>query len=93
MFIALQHAISTELIKELAVDNQNLDAFSVKLQRYPHPSFIQDLASDILQFTLPLVLMISISFPISNAVKLVALEKELQLKVFCFSLQKLLCSL
>lgn len=79
MFIALQHAISTELTTRLT--GEDLSEFLMNIQRYPHPEYLQDHGSDILNFLLPLFILIGISFPVSYMIQSVTMEKELQLKV------------
>ncbi|XP_052740190.1 phospholipid-transporting ATPase ABCA3-like [Bicyclus anynana] len=78
MFIALQHAISMELVSRLT--GVNLRTFRVNLQRYPHPSYVEDLAVEALMFIFPLFVMLSFSYTAVNIVRSVTLEKELQLK-------------
>ncbi|XP_038212274.1 ATP-binding cassette sub-family A member 3-like [Zerene cesonia] len=78
LFIALQHSISMELVSRLT--NTNLKNFTVNIQRYPHPSFVEDLAVEALNFIFPMFVMISFSYTAVNIVRAVTLEKENQLK-------------
>ncbi|CAB3224168.1 unnamed protein product [Arctia plantaginis] len=78
IFIALQHAISIELVSR--VTGQDLSSFRVKLQRYPHPPYLEDLAVDLLQLMFPMFIMLSFSYTAVNIVRAVTIEKELQLK-------------
>ncbi|CAH2236791.1 jg8550 [Pararge aegeria aegeria] len=78
MFIALQHAISMELVSRIT--GENLRTFRVNLQRYPHPSYVEDLAVEALIFIFPLFFMLSFSYTAVNIVRSVTLEKEQQLK-------------
>ncbi|CAH0723431.1 unnamed protein product, partial [Brenthis ino] len=79
LFIALQHTISMELISRVAGERLQ-DAFPVNIQRYPHPSYMQDLAVQTLIFIFPMFFMISFSYTAVNIVRNVTVEKELQLK-------------
>lgn len=79
MFIALQHAVSSEIISRIT--GENLTEFDVNIQRYPHPPYVQDIAVEFLQFLLPLFLTLTFSYTAVNIVRAVTLEKELQLKV------------
>lgn len=79
MFIALQHAISMELVSRIT--GENLRMFRVNLQRYPHPSYVEDLAVEALMFIFPMFFMLSFSYTAVNIVRAVTIEKELQLKV------------
>ncbi|XP_075973498.1 phospholipid-transporting ATPase ABCA3-like isoform X2 [Anticarsia gemmatalis] len=78
MFIALQHVISTELVSRLT--GMDLQSFSVFIQRYPHPPYMQDLAVDLLKIMFPMFIMLSFSYTAVNIVRAVTVEKELQLK-------------
>ncbi|CAG5059697.1 unnamed protein product, partial [Parnassius apollo] len=78
MFVALQHAISTELISRIT--GENLRNFNVKLQRYPHPAYVEDLVVEALQLLFPMFILISYSYTAVNIVRAVTVEKELQLK-------------
>ncbi|XP_045771590.1 ATP-binding cassette sub-family A member 2-like [Maniola jurtina] len=78
MFIALQHAISMELVSQIT--GENLRMFRVNLQRYPHPSYVEDLAVEALMFIFPMFFMLSFSYTAVNIVRAVTIEKELQLK-------------
>lgn len=79
MFIALQHAVSSEIISRIT--GENLTEFDINIQRYPHPPYVQDIAVEFLQFLLPLFLTLTFSYTAVNIVRAVTLEKELQLKV------------
>lgn len=79
MFIALQHVISMELVSRLT--GENLRTFPVNLQRYPHPSYVEDVVVEALMFIFPMFFMLSFSYTAVNIVRSVTIEKELQLKV------------
>ncbi|XP_050667150.1 phospholipid-transporting ATPase ABCA3-like [Leptidea sinapis] len=78
MFIALQHSISMELISRQT--NLDLENFTVNIQRFPHPPYLQDLAVEFLTYIFPLFVIISFSYTSVNIVSAVTTEKENQLK-------------
>ncbi|KAI8435958.1 hypothetical protein MSG28_004122 [Choristoneura fumiferana] len=78
MFIAIQHVVSMELITHLT--GESMQEFSVNVQRFPHPSYIEDFAVEALQFLFPMFIMLSFSYTAVNIVRAVTVEKELQLK-------------
>lgn len=79
MFIALQHVVSSEIISRIT--GENLNQLDVHIQRYPHPSYVQDVAVEFLQFLLPIFVMFAYTYTSVNIVRAVTVEKELQLKV------------
>lgn len=72
-----------ELISRVAGERLQ-DTFPVNIQRYPHPSYVQDLAVQTLLFIFPMFFMISFSYTAVNIVRNVTVEKELQLKVYTY---------
>ncbi|XP_013169431.1 PREDICTED: ATP-binding cassette sub-family A member 3-like isoform X2 [Papilio xuthus] len=78
IFIALQHAVSMELISRMT--GNNLRRFTVNLQRYPHPPYVEDLVIEALQLLFPMFVILSFSYTAVNIVRAVTVEKELQLK-------------
>ncbi|XP_068631847.1 phospholipid-transporting ATPase ABCA3-like [Battus philenor] len=78
MFIALQHTISMELISRMT--GENLRHFTVNLQRFPHPPYVEDLAVEAMQLLFPMFILLSFSYTAVNIVRAVTVEKELQLK-------------
>ena len=68
-----------ELISRFA--GEKLNDFTVNLQRYPHPPYVEDLAVEALIFIFPMFFMLSFSYTAVNIVRSVTVEKELQLKV------------
>lgn len=79
IFIALQHAVSVELISRMT--GNNLRRFTVNLQRYPHPPYVEDLVIEAMQLLFPMFVILSFSYTAVNLVRAVTVEKELQLKV------------
>ncbi|XP_046959913.1 phospholipid-transporting ATPase ABCA3-like [Vanessa cardui] len=78
MFIAIQNAISMELISRLT--SINLENFKVHIQRYPHAPYINDVAVQALSLIFPMFFMLSFSYTAVNIIRVITLEKELQLK-------------
>ncbi|XP_047529226.1 phospholipid-transporting ATPase ABCA3-like [Vanessa atalanta] len=78
MFIAIQHAISMELISRLT--NINMENFNVNFQRYPHAPYINDVAVQALILIFPMFFMLSFSYTAVNIIRVITIEKELQLK-------------
>lgn len=79
MFIALQHAISTALMS--SITGEPLQAFDIKLQRFPHPPYVEDFSAEVFQMLFPTFLMVSFSYAAITTVRAITTEKELQLKV------------
>ncbi|KAJ0177200.1 hypothetical protein K1T71_007209 [Dendrolimus kikuchii] len=79
MFLALQQSISIELIARCTGVDAIRD-YSIHMQRYPHPAYVQDSAVEALQFLFPMFIMLSFSYTAVNIVRAVTVEKELQLK-------------
>lgn len=80
MFIALQGFISTELIVRLTGVDSIRD-YVINMQRYPHPTYVQDFAVQALEFLMPMFIVLSFSYTAVSIVRAVTVEKELQLKV------------
>ncbi|GBP54703.1 ATP-binding cassette sub-family A member 3 [Eumeta japonica] len=78
LFIALQHSVSMELVSRLT--DVDLREYPISVQRFPHPAYSHDFATEILQHVLPALFLISFSYTVINLVKSITLEKEMQLK-------------
>ncbi|XP_028174675.1 ATP-binding cassette sub-family A member 1-like [Ostrinia furnacalis] len=78
MFIALQQVISTQLITRIT--GEPMESFSVNIQRYPHPAYVDDMAVEALQFLFPMFIMLTFSYTAVNITRAITVEKELQLK-------------
>lgn len=79
MFIALQNAVSSEIISRIT--GEDLTQLDININRYPHPSHVQDNAVEFLQFLFPVFFTFAFSYTAVNIVRAVTVEKELQLKV------------
>lgn len=79
LFIGFQHAISMELVELMT--GQSLKDFTVHINRYPHPPYVQDLAVEALMYIFPMFIMLSFSYTAVNIIRTITIEKELQLKV------------
>ncbi|OWR47004.1 ATP-binding cassette sub-family A member 7 [Danaus plexippus plexippus] len=78
LFIGFQHAISMELVELMT--GQSLKDFTVHINRYPHPPYVQDLAVEALMYIFPMFIMLSFSYTAVNIIRTITIEKELQLK-------------
>lgn len=79
MFIAIQHMISTELIRRFTGEDSS--SFNFHLNRYPHPAYVKDSSTEVLQYIFAMFMMLSFSYTALNIVRAITVEKELQLKV------------
>lgn len=79
MFIALQDAVSSELISRIT--GEDVRNFNINLQRYPHPGYVRDVATTMLTTMLPLFVVIAFSYSAINIVRAIVTEKEHHLKV------------
>ncbi|GBP54717.1 ATP-binding cassette sub-family A member 3 [Eumeta japonica] len=86
LFIALQHSVSMELVSRLT--DVDLRGYPISVQRFPHPAYLHDFATELLQYLLPTFFLISFSYAVVNLVKSVTLEKEMQLKVPWFTTEE-----
>lgn len=77
-FIALQHAIAREFVR---FKSSNGPAFpTVQMQRFPFPPYRYDFLLAGLEEFLAISIVLSFIYPCINTVKMIALEKERQLK-------------
>ncbi|KAJ0177199.1 hypothetical protein K1T71_007208 [Dendrolimus kikuchii] len=77
MFLAIQHAISKNIIKQKSGKSFNTNVY---LQRLPQLSSREDPLLVALERFVPIVLMLGFVYTYTNTVKAVTTEKELQLK-------------
>jgi ATP-binding cassette subfamily A (ABC1) protein 3 len=83
-FLYLQQAIDMSLARIILPANDSkriLEDYTIKLQRFPYPPYIDDKFLFTLQGILPIVLILSFLFPVVNIIKSVIIEKERRLKV------------
>ena len=87
-FLYLQHAIDTTFTKvAYAASGENssiLDAYQIKMQRFPFPPYAFDLYLFSMQGLLPLLMLMSFIYPVINITKSIVYEKEKRLKVTRF---------
>ena len=79
-FLSLQHAVDTAIIKLKGNISGELNA-SVSIKRFPYPDHIHDNFVLVIQFSLHLLLMLSLVFTALNIVRDVVYEKQKKLKV------------
>lgn len=78
MFLAVQHAVSQEIIKQKsgkAIDTK------VYLQRLPQIAYRDDDLLIALERFISMIIMLCFAYTFVNTVRVVTAEKELQLKV------------
>ncbi|ODM97667.1 ATP-binding cassette sub-family A member 3 [Orchesella cincta] len=80
-FLYLQYAVDRTLIRMVLNDSTiEHDKYDIKLQRFPYPSYIDDKYLFGLQAFLPLLLILSMLFPVLHITKGIVYEKEKRLK-------------
>ena len=79
-FLSLQHAVDTAIIKLKGNISGELNA-TVSIKRFPYPDYIHDKFALVIQYSLHLVLMLSLVFTALNIVRDLVYEKEKKLKV------------
>ncbi|KAG6447128.1 hypothetical protein O3G_MSEX004759 [Manduca sexta] len=77
MFLAIQHAISQNIIKQKTGKSINTDVY---LQRLPQLASREDMLLTILERFVSMTLMLGFAYTFVNTVRAVTTEKELQLK-------------
>lgn len=78
-FIALQNAIDRHIIYATANVGSRVMP-SIYIQRYPYPSYVDDVFSQVMEFFIPFLLLIAFLYNCINNIKYITIEKELQLK-------------
>lgn len=78
MFLAVQHAISQEIIKYKTGKTVNSKVY---LQRLPQLAYRDDQLLIALERFISMIIMLCFAYTFVNTVKVVTSEKELQLKV------------
>lgn len=78
MFLAVQHAISQEIIKQKAGKPINTKVY---LQRLPQLAYREDQLLAALERFISMIIMLCFAYTFVNTVRVVTFEKELQLKV------------
>lgn len=78
MFLAVQHAVSQEIIKQ---KTGKPIGTKVYLQRLPQNAYREDQLLVALERFISMIIMLCFAYSFVNTVRVVTLEKELQLKV------------
>lgn len=78
MFLAVQHAVSQEIIKQKTGKAINTKVY---LQRFPQVAYREDELLIALERFISMIIMLCFAYTFVNTVKMVTNEKELQLKV------------
>lgn len=86
-FLSIQNAIAVSYTfnrcnetKECSIDDYRKLNTSIQMQRYPYPSFLNDILLEGLTEAVGLFIMLSFVYPIISTVRFIAVEKEKQLK-------------
>lgn len=83
-FLFLQNAIETTLVKQVLNDTEEVKAYEdyeIELHRFPFPPYIEDKFLFAMQGVLPMLIMLSLIYPLLNIARSIVLEKEKKLKV------------
>uniref|UniRef100_A0A8C0IS39 ATP binding cassette subfamily A member 3 n=1 Tax=Chelonoidis abingdonii TaxID=106734 RepID=A0A8C0IS39_CHEAB len=82
-FLAVQHAVDRAIMQYHANTSAThlLEGFTVVVQRFPYPPYVNDLFLLAIQNQLPLLLMLSFTYTSLNIIRAVVHEKEKKLKV------------
>lgn len=78
MFLAVQHAISQEIIKQKSGKPINTKIY---LQRFPQRPYRKDDLLVAMERFISMIIMLCFAYTFVNTVRVVTAEKELQLKV------------
>ncbi|XP_077296644.1 phospholipid-transporting ATPase ABCA3-like [Arctopsyche grandis] len=78
-FIQIAHGIIREITNKLNKNNA-LAVPDLFMQRYPHPGFLKDDLLPALQGFISIIIMLSFNYTCINTVRVIAIEKEMQLK-------------
>lgn len=78
MFLAVQHAVSQEIIKQKSGKSINTKVY---LQRLPQLSYRQDDLLVAMERFISMIIMMCFAYTFVNTVRVVTAEKEMQLKV------------
>uniref|UniRef100_A0A8C2YFC7 ATP binding cassette subfamily A member 3 n=1 Tax=Coturnix japonica TaxID=93934 RepID=A0A8C2YFC7_COTJA len=83
-FLAVQHAVDRAIMQYHANSSATnlLENVTVVVQRFPYPSYVNDLFVLAIQNQLPLLLMLSFTYTSLNIVRAVVHEKEKKLKEY-----------
>lgn len=82
-FLYLQYAIDRTITREILSKSEVhiYDQYDIKLQRFPYGPYYDDKYLFALQGFLPMIIMLSFTYPVINITKCIVYEKEKRLKV------------
>jgi len=84
-FLALQHAVDSELIDFVAANvTLKVPEVTMRLQRFPYPPYVHDSFVLVIQNQLPFIVLLSFIFFAMQIVRDLVYEKERRLKVLSF---------
>ncbi|XP_068946900.1 phospholipid-transporting ATPase ABCA3-like [Petaurus breviceps papuanus] len=83
-FLTVQHAVDKALMRYHAPEaaNQLFDKITLTVKRFPYPAFIKDPFLSVVQFTMPLLLVLAFTFIVLNIIRSIVHEKEKKLKEY-----------
>ena len=85
-FLYLQYAVDVSIVHYLnqtvPIGSNKVGNYEIEIQRFPYPSFRDDVFLLSMQGILPLALMLSFIYPVINTTKSIVVEKERRLKVW-----------
>ena len=84
-FLAIQHAVNVAIMKYRYKGKTDMLNTTVSVKRFPYPDYTHDNFVQVIQTSLPLVLMLSLIFIVWTIVCDVVYEKEKKLKVRKFN--------
>ena len=84
-FLAIQHAVDVAIMKYRSRGKIDVLNTTVSIKRFPYPDYTHDNFVHVIQTSLPLFLMLSLSFIVLIIVRDVVYEKEKKLKVRKFN--------
>ncbi|XP_036594650.1 ATP-binding cassette sub-family A member 3-like [Trichosurus vulpecula] len=83
-FLTVQHAVDKAIMRYHAPEaaNKLFDKITLTLRRFPYPAFIKDPFLNVVQFTMPLLLVLAFTFTVLNIIRIIVNEKERKLKEY-----------
>ncbi|XP_007499576.1 phospholipid-transporting ATPase ABCA3-like isoform X4 [Monodelphis domestica] len=83
-FLTLQHAVDKAIMRyhDPEAANELLDKISISIKRFPYPAYVKDPFLSVVQFTLPLLLVLAFTFTVLNIIRSIVNEKERKLKEY-----------
>ncbi|XP_078008637.1 phospholipid-transporting ATPase ABCA3-like [Phascolarctos cinereus] len=83
-FLTVQHAVDKAIMRYHAPEaaSELFDKITLTVKRFPYPAFIKDPFLGIVQFTMPLLLVLAFTFTVLNIIRIIVQEKEKKLKEY-----------